>query len=93
MRTHASYDVQIGLGSDGQPACILIVLDGLVESWPDAGDACSASLRDQDLLLQIAARTITLTGVSAEITALLQKGTPLVLKHSASGFETLAAVS
>ena len=93
MRTFASYNVQIGLDKNGQPACVLLILDGLVQEWAAPTSACSAQLRDDNLEISVNTETITLTAISKEITDLLLKGCPLVVKHTTSGLEVIATVS
>lgn len=93
MRTHESYNVQIGLGKDDQPACVLLMLDGLVQEWPGPTATCSAKICGNDLLISVNAESFTLNAISKEITDLLLKGSPLVVKHSISGLEAIATVS
>lgn len=87
-----SFDAQIGLDQKGKPACVLLMLDGLVNALPPRDAVCSGSLSNSTLTLNINGQTLSLSGLSQEISDLLQKGSPLVVKHSASGYEAIATV-
>lgn len=93
MRTFASYNVQIGRDKNDQPACVMLILDGLVQEWAAPNSVCSAQICNNDLEISVNAESITLTAISKEITELLLKGCPLVVKHTASGLEAVATVN
>lgn len=93
MRTFASYNVQIGLDKNERPTCVLLILDGLVQQWAAPNAVCSARIHNNDLEISVNTESITLSDISREITDLLLKGFPLVVKHTASGLEAIATVS
>ncbi len=93
MGKFASYNVQIGLDKNEHPACVLVILDGLIEQWAAPNAACTAQIHESDLEITVNSESITLTAISKEITDLLLKGCPLVVKHTASGLEAIATVN